>query len=46
VHPRPLPLAEALDPATTAAHLAGAAAQVTRLVAAARRPLAPGSGPQ
>ena len=46
VHPRPLPLAEALDPATTAAHLAGTAAQVTRLVAAARRPLAPGGGPQ
>lgn len=42
VHPRPLPLAEALDPATTAAHLAVAAAQVTRLVAAARHPLAPG----
>lgn len=46
VHPRPLPPAEALDPATTAAHLAATAAQVTRLVAAARRPLAPGGGPQ
>ncbi len=46
VHPRPLPLAEALDPETTAAHLAATAAQVTRLVAAARRPLAPGGGPQ
>jgi glycerate kinase len=46
VHPRPLPLAEALDPVTTAAHLAATAAQVTRLVAAARRPLAPGGAPQ
>jgi len=46
VHPRPLPLAEALDPATTAAHLTAMAAQVTRLVAAARRPLAPGGGSQ
>lgn len=45
-HPRPLLLAEALHPATTAAHLAATAAQVTRLVAAARRPLAPGGGPQ
>ncbi|NHT18322.1 glycerate kinase [Cellulomonas sp. IC4_254] len=46
VHPRPLPLAAALDPATTATHLAATAAQVTRLVAAARRPLAPGGRPQ
>ncbi|MCG7285063.1 glycerate kinase [Cellulomonas sp. ACRRI] len=46
VHPRPLPLADALDPATTAADLRATAAQVTRLVAAARRPVAPGGAPQ
>lgn len=46
VHPRPLPLAEALEPETTAAHLTATAAQVTRLVAAARRAVAPGGGPQ
>jgi glycerate kinase len=46
VHPRPLPLADALDPATTAAHLSATAAQVTHLVVAARRPVAPGAAPQ
>jgi glycerate kinase len=37
IHPRPLPLAEALDPAVATAGLAATAAQVVRLVAAARR---------
>lgn len=49
VHPRPLPLVEAMDPAVAAAGIRRTAAQVTRLVAAARggdrllapRPVAP-----
>jgi glycerate kinase len=46
VHRGPLTLAEAMDPAVAAAGIARTAAQVTRLITAARaggRPLAPGA---